>query len=521
MNIHDVSLAKKCLCETIDETNIINCVFKNYDTNTLQQFLMYIHELLERDELLYHTLVFIFDNSKDMNKDGIIINMSPEDIEHKIIEHLTIRPEEKDKFGEVFTPSLLINEMLENLPPEVWSNPHLTWFDPANGIGDFPMIIYTKLMVSLATWQPNKVKRSNHILTKMLFMNELNPKNVKISRKLFGKSANITCSDFLTTDFLSYDIIIGNPPFQKEKSPDDNFGGSGKTLWDKFVLKSLDLLNPNGLLGFITPPAWRAPPREPYNSDTIYKIMTEQNYLRYLHIYSEKDGQTLFNVSQRFDLYIIQKNEKGNTTIIDEKNIVHNLNITQWPFIPNYELKNIEKILTSKINGIALIYNSNFYHASKNNLHVSKIEDEEYTWPIIHSITSNEIGFIYSNINQGHFGIPKVILTTTRIQYNYPEQNDYTGKYGMSQSAFGIPISSKKEGDDILKAIETDSFKEMIKATKWNSGYTDYRMFRFFKKDFYKYFLQHPVIKIQALTRGHLERKTRSKKRKGGTLKRK
>jgi len=518
MNIHDVSLAKKCLCETINDTNIISCIFKDYHAETLHQFLMYIRELLERDELLYHTLVFIFDNSKDMNKDAIITTMSPEDIEHKIIEHLTIHKEEKDKFGEVFTPSSLIRELLDQLPNEVWSNPDLTWFDPANGIGNFPMIIYERLMKGLSVWELDETKRSNHILTNMLFMNELNPKNVKISRKLFGSNANITCSDFLTSEFQSFDIIVGNPPFQKEKSPDDNVGGSGKTLWNKFVLKSLDLLNSSGILGFITPPAWRAPPTN--NSDTIYNIMTEQNYLRYLHIYSEKDGQTLFNVSQRFDLYVIQKNEKGKTTVIDEKNIIHVLNITQWPFIPNYDFKNIEKILTSKKNGIEVI-NKIFYHASKNNRNISKKEDEKYTWPVIHSITSNEISYIYSNDNKGHFGIPKVILSTSRIQYNYPEQNDYTGKYGMSQSTFGIPISSKKEGDDILKAIETDSFKEMIKATKWNSGYTDYRMFYYFKKDFYKYFLQHPVVKLQALTRGHLERKTRYKKRKGGTLKRK
>jgi len=91
----------------------------------------------------------------------------------------------------------------------------------------------------------------------------------------------------------------------------------------------------------------------------------------------------------------------------------------------------------------------------------------------------------------------------------------------MSQLSFGIPISSKKEGDAILKAVGTEKFKELIKATKWSTYNTDYRMFRYFKKDFYKYFLQHPVVKLQALTRGHLERKTRSKKRKGGTLKRK
>jgi hypothetical protein len=519
MNIHDVSLAKKCLCETIDETNIIHCVFNEYDTETLQQFLIYIRELLERDELLYHTLVFIFDNSKDMNKDAIISTMSPEDVEHKIIEHLTIRTEEKDKFGEVFTPSSLIHEILDQLPIEVWSNPDLSWFDPANGIGNFPMIIYTRLMVSLTKWEPNKTKRSNHILTKMLFMNELNPKNVKISRKLFGKNANITCSDFLTSEFQSFDIIVGNPPFQKEQIDKRQGGFGNKTIWDKFVIKSLTLLKFNGILGFITPPAWRAPPNK---NDIIYDIMTKQHYLRYLHIYSKKKGQELFHVSQRFDLYVIQKDKKGITYILDEnakkEDSPLKIDVSQLPFIPNYEFKTIHDIL-SPYNKENVIYSRSDYGTDKKNM--MNTLTEKYKYPIVHSINSDGLIFWYSNENKGHFGVPKVILNFNETQYNYPAQNDWEGKYGMSQLSFGIPISSKKEGDDILKAVGTEKFKEMIKATKWGVFQTDYKMFRYFKKDFYKYFLQHPVVKLQALSRGHLERKTRSKKRKGGTLKRK
>ena len=91
----------------------------------------------------------------------------------------------------------------------------------------------------------------------------------------------------------------------------------------------------------------------------------------------------------------------------------------------------------------------------------------------------------YSNDNtKGHFGVPKVILNFNQRQYSYQEQNDWEGKYGMSQISFGIPITSKEEGDMILKAINTDEFKTIIKATKWGAFQTDYRMFKYFKKDF-------------------------------------
>lgn len=56
---------------------------------------------------------------------------------------------EKKKFGEVFTPMFLVNEMLDNLPNEVWSNKNLKWFDPAAGMGNFPVAVYLRLMDGL------------------------------------------------------------------------------------------------------------------------------------------------------------------------------------------------------------------------------------------------------------------------------------------------------------------------------------------------------------------------------------
>ena len=112
------------------------------------------------------------------------------------------------------------------------------------------------------------------------------------------------------------------------------------------------------------------------------------------------------------------------------------------------------------------------------------------------------------------FGIPKVILVKGLYTYPY---NDYKGEYGMSNYSFGIPIKSKKEGDCIVEAINTDNFADIIKATKWSSGFTDHNMFKYFQPDFYKDFLGKTsscsATKIQAAVRGH---QTRKKYIKGG-----
>ena len=139
--------------------------------------------------------------------------------------------------------------------------------------------------------------------------------------------------------------------------------------------------------------------------------------------------------------------------------------------------------------GIKVIYDSSAYRTEKRKgvPKVVKTKTEDYMHPVVHGITNKGIVFWYSNTtNRGHFGTSKVLLNKNEQQYPY---NDFEGKYGMSELTFGIPITSKEEGDKIVRAINTDRFKEIIKATKWGAYQTEYKMFKYFKPDFYKEFL--------------------------------
>ena len=501
---------KMCSCDSNDviiNSSIFAC-FMNYDLNNefytkdkLQKILELLYDILEQpgSEQLLINSNFIFDNIKEvMGKPNniLIVTMTPEDIQTKITEYLPIREDEKNKYGEVFTPIILINEMADQFPKSIWSKPDLKWLDPANGIGNFPMVVYKRLMDGLKSWEPSPSKRSNHILKNMIYMVEINPKNVKISRKIFGPNANICCADFLLQEDKwkrefgvdAFDIIIGNPPFQPEKTEKDKKqGGHGnKILWDKFILSSLELVKPGGFLGFINPPPWRKPEHE------LYQIMTKDNQLLYLHIFNKKQTEQHFHITQRVDLYIIEKTPKyKNTIIIDELEIENNLNLSDWVFLPNYNYNNIKKILTSKENGIDIIYDTNYH--TQNTDRMSKTKHGLFKYQVVHSITQNGPVCWWSNDNKlGHFDIKKVLLNLNEQQYPI---NDFKGEYGMSHLTFGIPITSKKQGDAIVSAINTDEFKEIIKATKWGIFQTEYKMFRYFKPDFYKQFSSNPQTK--------------------------
>ena len=108
-----------------------------------------------------------------------------ENLIHFIKKYKGLSKTESKLFGEVFTPQALIEEMLDTLPADVWTNKDLKWLDPANGIGNFPVIIVKKLMKGLEKWQPDPELRLKHILENMIYVCELQSKNMFIYLKLF------------------------------------------------------------------------------------------------------------------------------------------------------------------------------------------------------------------------------------------------------------------------------------------------------------------------------------------------
>ena len=421
----------------------------------------------------------------------LIYDKTPEEIDEIIREYLPVKIIEKDKYGEVFTPPSLIREMLGKLPESVWKNKDLKWLDPANGTGNFPMIVYKKLDVGLETVIPDKKLRSKHIIDNMLYMVELNEKNVAVSRKIFGRDANIACANFLTEEDKwkfegvdKFDIIMGNPPWNNPKGEKSGTQSKSGELWTKFIIAAFNNLKKNGFLCFIHPSNWRGLGPK---FRKIWDLLSEKQLL-YLHIYDEKSGSDLFGVSIRFDIYVLQnKPNTKDTEVIDKLKNKHHLKLNEWVFFPNYDYKNIKKIINDTPSEDNVIYDSSFYHTQNKKKNMKQKKQEDFKYPVVHTITQGgELNCWYTNDKAtGHFGVPKVLLTKSRHQYPY---NDYKGKYGMSQVTFGIPIKSKAEGDKIVKAINSPAFKGIIKASKWSTGLpeTDYRMFKYFKPGFYK-----------------------------------
>jgi site-specific DNA-methyltransferase (adenine-specific) len=166
----------------------------------------------------------------------------------------------KKKFGEVMTPLVLIKEVLSKLPKDVWSNPKLKWLDPANGTGPFPSIVVYKLMKGLKDWEPDEEKRYKHIVENMIYVCEIQPRNMFLYMCAFDPfdtyKLNVYTGSFLDEGFDyhmsnvwnidNFDIVIGNPPYQHPTN-------KRWKLWVSFIQK---ISNYDCKLAFVTPIAW-------------------------------------------------------------------------------------------------------------------------------------------------------------------------------------------------------------------------------------------------------------------------
>jgi hypothetical protein len=414
---------------------------------------------------------------------------------------LSVRKPEKEIFGEVFTPPAIINAMLDQIPPHLWSDPTKKWLDPAAGFGNFPMMVYARLMTGLAETHPDPAERSRHIIQRMLYMVELNLASFERIQRTFGSTVNVLKGSFLvahlsfpdgTTD--QFDIIIGNPPFNAEQTHEGKPGG-GAILWPKFVEKSLvgSLLKENAYLLFVHPALWRKPPSD--RAKTLFDVMVHENHMLYLEIHSKPDGLRDFGVQTRYDFYIIQKRrptpQRDFTRVKDQLGgEAQQIDLSEWQFLPNHSFGLIQPLLLSKTQEDYVIFSRGQYGSDKP--WVSKTKNDVYTHPVVHS-TPMKGHRIYwsSNINDDckdckkMFGVPKVIFGESGINNAIC---DIGGKFGMTQGAIGlkIPAPIETDGPMMKTALESEVFKRILDAMSFSNFRIDWRMFLFIRPDFYR-----------------------------------
>lgn len=399
--------------------------------------------------------------------------------------HGELKPKEKEKKenGEVFTPLSLVNEMLDKLDEaytkengkSIFTELTLKWLDPAVGIGNFPIIVYQRLMKGLK--MPEEDRRK-HILEQMIYSSELNPKNVFIYKKIFcgdKYKLNIYEGNTLKMEKEFFDVIMGNPPYQQKVGPNKT-----EPLWNKFIEHALTILKPSGYLVYVHPSGWR-------NINGKFKNIQRDilsRDLQYLEIHNEKDGLKTFSSSTRYDWYVLKNKVVDTTnTIIKFQDGITTINVNGLQFIPNGEYEKIMSMIAKpNEETVDVIYSRSLYGTDKK--HMSRTKTEECKYSCVYTVNSkSEITYFYSSKQHGHFGVPKLIWSNGGNTGSYID----IGDYGLTQFAYAI-IDNPENLQKIKQVFDSKEFRKLMELCAVGQFSVNYKVISIFKKDFWKVF---------------------------------
>jgi len=319
----------------------------------LKQKRLAILSILDKDRGLYIKLKNIIENSNVSKVEHI------KDVVKMIREYVKVGDVEKKKFGEVMTPIELVEEMLDTLPIEVWINPNLKWLDPANGVGVFPSVVVNRLMKGLEDFESNEELRYKHIVENMIYVCELQPKNMFLHLCSFDPQdiylLNIFTGSFLSEEFDKhckeewnvdkFDVIVGNPPYQDSETNKVASRGAKRNLYQKFIVKSLDVYNK--YLIFVNPNGFLKQSNPNKLSEVLISILN--NNLKFIKLGIQKYFKTV-NTGE-LCYYIIEKsNNEKLTAIINHENETIEFDFNKYKFIPTIIHKETFSIIDKIMN---------------------------------------------------------------------------------------------------------------------------------------------------------------------------
>ena len=152
---------------------------------------------------------------------------------------------------------------------------------------------------------------------------------------------------------MKFDLVIGNPPFQKEVNT------SSSRLWPQFIKKSFDVVTNNGIVSLITPHSWMGGTASNVGGTTeviIEKYLTNNQ----TEAIFTSVGECFEGVGCEMTAFVSIKKECNNTTTFIDNNMNFNADIKGMTFLPKilnqYTIsiaKKIEKkgkTITCKIN---------------------------------------------------------------------------------------------------------------------------------------------------------------------------
>jgi len=309
---------------------------------------------------------------------------------------------------EVFTPPSLVNDILDLLPAELWSNPHAKFLDPVSKSGVFLREMAKRLMLGLETQIPDKQERINHIFSQQLYGIAITDLTALLSRRSVycSKTANGKYSicetfddeqgniryermkhtwhpsagsggkctycgasqevydredaletyayNFIHTDNpkkifnMKFDVIVGNPPYQLS---DAGHGRSASPIYHKFI-EQAKKLNPR-YLTMIIPARWYAGGKG--LDDFRAEMLADKRIRKLIDFENSNDVFPRVDVAGGICYFLWDRDNKGQcevVNLIDGKQVKSERALNEFPILIRHSqaIPIIKKILAQNEN---------------------------------------------------------------------------------------------------------------------------------------------------------------------------
>ena len=337
---------------------------------------------------------------------------------------------------DICTPMSCVKKMIDYIPGELWKREKIRILESCGGNGNFGA--YCKFKTDL-----------NNI-----WFNELNEIRLENCKKLL-KPKHYLHEDFfkLTGEWNSnWDLIVANPPYS-------GGGNKNKSISNRFIEKSIDLLNNGGYLCYVTPNNWMT-----YNNGntTLKKLLKEGSF-----IVIDNDVKKYFSgIGSSFTIFVWQKGIYDNKTKVvnnfllkdvqDDVIIPNNI-----PFIPlyisNVVLNLIPKLVIDKRNKFD--YRCDLHNFTQKK-YLSDVQDDTFKYKTIHTMRKTR----YASKKQDIFD--KWLIIVPLSTYYVPE---IMHNVNVTQSVGYLDFNSKEEAEEYIKIITQNPFKLLVHITRYGN----------------------------------------------------